>query len=365
MNFIPARIGIAIVFAAVLFVAAISAHAQHPDSIRVIPTIEERPDLWVQLQDGSHLFLVNEAGDTTHPDMVSSAYMFTMSNHPFCETTFIITEWRRNRQLLRLPDWVDERTVQARAPALSRATTTDTFTCHAGDTLSFYRELMWVDPLTFGQDSNNYFAPAALDFVVELIRDPDSTRVALLDSIGFLASPRQGPPVAHGTAPIIAMVRYVAPPELEGQRVFMRVRLFQRGTRPKQLSRTDLPTLGWSARLHDEGFESYRNALGLEPPPSYTPDDFEAALTGEPEFTVVPAKRPWNAVRVTFEAADSGATSIGIYDATGRPMFYPFMTPGDVGRRQVRYTFPGPGRYFVGLLYGRHLVAAREVSVTP
>lgn len=148
---------------------------------------------------------------------------------------------------MKLRHWAKGRVVNANARLLSFNSTTVPFTCHAGDTLSFYRELYWKNLVTGESDTAGYYSPDSLDYAIELVRLSDSARVATLDSVGILANTTPGPPRIHGGRPLLATVRYVVPPALEGTEAFMRVLVFHRGEGPYWFTRTDRVTIGYSA----------------------------------------------------------------------------------------------------------------------
>jgi hypothetical protein len=66
-----------------------------------VPTIEERPDLWVMMQDSSmHCRIVG--GDTVDARDIAPAYRFSMLYDSSCLVTYLLSEWRLNDRLLPL-----------------------------------------------------------------------------------------------------------------------------------------------------------------------------------------------------------------------------------------------------------------------
>lgn len=355
--------------AAVLCIAALlcacTAHAQ-TDTVRIIPSIHERPDLWVLLQDSSAMYLVSEDGhDTTNANDVTPSYTFAMDYDSLGHINYTLTEWRRNGTPLVLPTWIDGRRVNASATLLSCNSTTETFTPAAGDTLSFYRELIWKDPTTSLQDTNNYYALDSLDFAMELLRASDSARVALLDSIGILPNATPGRPRIHGAQPLMSIIRYVVPPELAGTPAFMRMLLYHRGPGPYWFTRRDGITLSWSHRLSDSSFQYYLELFGRGSLlyKQQTLEDLAVPTPSTPRLEVAFTTAGPRQAAITFDSAPDGATALGVYDVSGHALFYPYSTPASSGTVSVGYVFPGAGSYFVGLLHGGRLVATRKIIV--
>ncbi len=361
-----AQYGLAL--AAMLIICLAHAYAQS-DSLYVAPTVDERPDLWAILQDSSAVYLVDfdGSGDTIDANYVTPSYMFSMQYDSMMNVHYLLTEWRHNRSILYLPSWIDKRTVNARASLLSYNSTTATFTCAAGDTLSFYRELWWADPMTSLQDTNNYYAIDSLDYAVELVRASDSTRVALIDSVGILPNYTPGRPRIHAARPLYALVQYTVPAALDGERAFMRILLYHRGAGKYWFTRSDSYTMAVSKRLQSSSFQYYVELFGGGDP-LYKPQalsNLDNAAPTTPYLSVTLSRTQSSHATITFASAiDGGATVIGVYDANGRAIFYPFSTPASSGTQSVEYDFPKSGAYFVGLLHNGRIVVTRKVSVS-
>ncbi|HVZ40910.1 MAG TPA: hypothetical protein VHI13_16640 [Candidatus Kapabacteria bacterium] len=357
--------GIAAFAVLLLFAAGPSPAQAQGDSLVMIPSPDVRPDLWVMLQDSARVYLVVDH-DTMDAHGVAPSYMFSMHYDSIETIQYLLTEWRRNQTNLRLPSWIDSRVVNASATMLSFNTTTDTFTCATGDTLSFYRELWWYESMTSDQDTNNYYALDSLDYAMELVRDSDSLRAALIDSIGILPNDHPDRPRIHGTRPLIALVQYQVPAELNGVKTFMRLLLYHRGTGKYWFTRSDHYTMGASNRLQESSSRYYLDLFG-QGSTLYRTQLLETLGTRGPESphldVAVSVSQPSHATISFASAPDGGATSIAIYDMNGRALFYPFSTPGSSGMQSVEYDFPQGGSYFVGLLHDGRLVAARRISI--
>ena len=176
------------------------------------------------------VFNATNCRDTSNPGRTLPAFRYAALDGSSSRISYTISGRRANQTVLRLPDWTCGQSIYAMDSSHSYNSTTETFTCSAGDTLSFYRELEWQNPMTSLQDTNNNVALDSLDFTVELVRTPDSARIALIDSIGILPNAQPDRPRIHGMRPLMALVKYIVPPELNGARAFMRMLLYHRGT---------------------------------------------------------------------------------------------------------------------------------------
>jgi hypothetical protein len=270
-----------------------------------------------------------------------------------------------NGERIKLAKWINDRTVNANAALLSYNSTTDTFNCHAGDTLSFYREARWRDPRTGWSDTNSYYARDSLDYAVELVRLSDSTRITLLDSIGMLPSLTPSRPVVHGMHPLMALVHYVIPSSLEGTEAFIRVRVYHRGDGEYWFTRHDWFNVALSARLQDSVWNRFIHLFSPGAPKIVTHMAEESVRAEDNSNLVVTnvAGSPRD-IRIAFDgASDGGGTAIVIYDALGEALFIPYMTPGSVSSANASYHFDQPGVYFVGLLHGNHITAFKKVII--
>lgn len=363
---IIAQYGLAI---GAVFILCLTHASAQSDTTYMIPDPSARPDLYAILQDSGAVYLVDVAGsgDTIDANYVTPSYMFSMQYDSVMNIHYLLTEWRHNRSILYLPSWIDKRAVNARASLLSYNSTTDTFTCVTGDTLSFYRELWWADPMTSLQDTTNYYAVDSLDYAVELVRASDSTRVALIDSVGILPNYTPGRPRIHAARPLYALVQYTVPAALDGEQAFMRILLYHRGAGKYWFTRSDSYTMAVSKRLQSSSFQYYVQLFGggdpLYKPQALSTLDNPAPTT--PYLNVAMSRTQPSRATITFASAiNGGATTIGVYDASGRAIFYPFSTPASSGTQSVEYDFPQNGAYFIGLLHNGRIVVTRKVSVS-
>ena len=339
-----------------VFLAAISARAQDDDEIPPLPP-------WVvHVQDDVYLGRV-VGSDTLPAGWFSAAYQFDMNYDSQCVVSYDFTECKLNGVRLYLPKWKDNRVVNAPPDILSFNSTTDTFTCRTGDSLAFYREISWVDPRTRWQTIRNFYSLDTLDYTVELIRLSDSSRVAVLDSFGVMPSPQLGTPQFHGMRPLLAMVEYVIPPELEGEKVFLRILLYHRGEGAYWFTRNDQVMVNWSARRFEPGLQKYMSLFG-NGAPKYPVATLE---TERSEATLnVESMAGGSDVTITFDTSPrGGATSLGIYNLQGERIYMPYSSGDNTpGLRQIRYHFERPGVYFVALLHGGSIVRSRKITIS-
>jgi hypothetical protein len=278
---------------------------------------------------------------------------------------YTFTECMRNSGRIKLAKWINHRTVNANAALLSFNSTTDTFRCHTGDTLSFYREIRWRDPRTGRFDTNTYYARDSLDYAVELVRASDSVRIALLDSIGMLPSFLPSRPVIHGMHPLLALVHYIVPPELNDTKAFIRIRVHHRGNGEHWFTRSDRPTIALSARLTDSNWIDFINLFSPGSSKIVTHEaEQNTALDGSSALVVENISGSSRDIQITFDGTkDGGGTSVVIYDILGNAIFIPYMTPGSNEGAHAFYHFDRAGTYFIGLLHGNHLAAFKKVIV--
>lgn len=329
-----------------------------------------RPELWENIQDSVYRLRVLPRNDTitlSGADTVprgwfSASYEYTMVYDPACRAHFLLTEWKRNGARLRLPNWQSRRIVHSHADILGFNSRTDVFPLVAGDTLSFCREFEWANPVTNRQDTNNYFAADTLDFAVELVRRSDSTRIALLDSMGVLANTAPAAPVIYGMRPLIAKVSYVVPSSIAGDSAFMRLRLYARGSGQYHFVRRDGVTIGFSQSLNDPRTLNYLAIFGKVFTKT-TVNGLEAAPQSPARLTVT-AGGAAREITVAFSCApDGGETAVAVYDITGRLIFSPYTSPASSGERTLVHRIPGGGVYFVALYHNGKLVRTQKVTL--
>jgi len=334
------------------------ASAQFPD-------FHQHPELYVQVADSFWMCRVTGGGrDTTAPEDIATAYIFEMENDSASLTRYIFGECRRNGERIWLDQWENGARRTTAAAVLSYNSRTIRFRMAAGDTLSFYRELYLYNPAMNRQLSNEYHFRDTLDYAVELVRPSDEKRLALLDSIGILASLERGTPVVYGSRPIMAKVEYVVPPEFSGDTAIMRVVLYNRGEGDYWFDRRDVVRANMSRQLTFPLCKQYLAAWGLLlGRPALKPGQESADDKVTLAVTRVDGSR--NRVKIAFSTAPNGtATSIAIYDGQGRLLFYPFSSQSAVEHEETLYHFERSGLYFIGLLHNGNLVRTEKITIT-
>lgn len=325
---------------------------------QVIPSPQQRPDLWVMHQDSTYSYLV-QGSDTLAPDDYSPSYEYEMA-YDSCHVMYTFTECKRNGHRLTLLHWQQNRIAHAAARILSFNSRSADFPLVAGDTISFFRDTRWSD-LRRRQTTTNFQSLDSLDFAVELVRASDSARIALLDSMGYLPRFQPGPPVLHGTRPMMALGSYVVPTSIAGGDAFVRVLMYPRGSGAYHFMRRDGITIAMSEMLNHPGATAYINSFS-----NFFNKRSPADLAAVETAGSLKVDIAGDEARIIFRTAPNGErTAIVVYDATGAPVFSPYATTLADGEEQaVIYRFPSPGLYIVGLLHDWRLVGSRKIIIT-
>jgi hypothetical protein len=217
----------------------------------------------------------------------------------------------------------------------------------------------WYSLIPGHNDPDGYVALDTLDFAVELVRLSDSTRLALIDSVGILPRSTPGKPWIYGSRPFIAPAVYVVPRALEGARAFMRVRLYHRGSGRYWFTRRDGVTLWLSNIMNRPWYNSYMgyfSSTGIAKEIRERGASSSAAASTAGRLRVL-AESGSRDARFEFEAAPPGVgTSILVSDINGGAQFYPMLWNIDVrGTAALNYHFPAAGTYLVALLHRNKL----------
>ncbi len=325
-----------------------------------VPEPWERPDLWIHIQDSVWIFRYSD-GNRLAPigdERASASYFFTMSYDSTSRVSYLFTEPKVNGNRIRLLHWKDKRVVNAEAAYLSFNSRTDNFPVTVGDTVSFYREMWWINPLTRQQGPNNYRALDTLRYSVWLVRASDTQTVALLDSMTIMPSPQPGPPTIYATQPIIAVVRFVVPTSIIGDSMFMGVRVEAQGPGQFHFTRRDDFTVGRSKILNrsQEYLMRYSHVLGKRPAEDLTGHE-------DPASTLRVETVNQSEIRISFSGG-AGGTRLVIYDQDGNVIAYPYATSAAAGTRAASYRFLSSGAYFVALEEEGRIVATCKVAIT-
>ncbi len=323
--------------------------------------IEPPPLPYATVQDTVHLLRIF-GNDTVPAGMFSASYEYEMVYDSISHTNYMFTECKRNRSAVSLLHWEYERVVHAPAEYLTYNSRTADFPVRAGDTISFYRELRWYDPLQHRQDTNNYYALDTLDFSVHLVRTSDGAPLALLDSIGVMPRLLPGAPDIYGSRPIMALVEYVVPSAGPGDSAFVGVTVRARGSGAHDFTRQDLVTIGVSERLRKAYYQDYLDIYGRV----YGKRNVEELASGNgAQGARLSVRGEGRSIRIGFTPAPGGAwTAVALYDASGNLVFYPYSGRSAEPELNLEHRLSASGAYFVVLQHGGRVVKTEKITVT-
>jgi len=317
----------------------------------------------VVIQDSLEMSLIFD-GDTIPPSWVAPSYEYMMSYGATCQTEFIFTECRKNGELLKLLSWNYDRKVNAPAELMSFNSRTANVLLHAGDTISFYREMSWINPTNSRMDTNNYYALDTLEMIVYLVNAEDGSPMAQLDSIGVLPRTTPGMPTIYGARPIMAVISYAVPPSFDGDSALVGITVRARGSGPYHFIRRDGVTGGLSERLKDAWWQGYLNAYGSVYAKRSVDELMQASGREGPVLKVSNVPGAPRDLRITFSGSpDGGYTAVAFYDEAGALVFYPYSSHADEGRLETAYRVPRSGAYFVALMHNGKIVKTQKIII--
>ncbi len=323
------------------------------------------PDsLWVRLDDDSSTIArINRQGEVLPAEWFVAGYKFQMYADSTCETDYHITAFKINDHRWWLRNWKKRRTVNAEADLQSFNSRTIDTVLHAGDVVSFVRDLSWRDPRSGITDTGNYKSFDTLTFSVELVRAGDSSRIVLIDSIGMMPRITAGAPTIFGMRPVIALVDWTVPTSLDGVRAFLRVRARARGSGDYHFTRVEEVQVCKWRQPPDPYYVEYLRYLGQDYAAKPIVSGKESPL--ESKLLMAHTAEARDIVTVDFASAPSGeSTSLAIYDGAGRLLFYPYSSPAsNGGREHITHRFESSGLYFIALLHNNRIVAAKSVAI--
>ncbi len=349
------RVMIAALMASLASGAATQIIAQTPGS-RELP--------YVVIQDSVAIVTVQD-GEPFPGSWVAPSYEYLMTYDPASRTEFTFTECKKNGELLKLLSWNDNRVVHAPAELMSFNSRTANFQVHAGDTISFYREMLWYNPATSRQDTNNYYALDTLEMIVYLVSAGDGRPLAQLDSLGILPRITPGMPAIYGSRPLMALVSYAVPDALHGDSVLVGVTVRARGSGPYHFMRRDGVTIGLSERLKDPRFQEYLAALGPMYARRSIGELMEASGGEAAVLRVAAVPGSPRELRITFNGpGDGGQTALAVYDESGSLLFSPFSSRTGPAELQSTYRAPSGGAYFVTLSHNGRIVRTNKIIIT-
>ena len=315
-----------------------------------VPAPWERPDLWIHVQDSLWVYRYS-GGDTLSREKVSASYTFSMAYDSASHVFYNFTEPTLDGVQLRLLHWKYKRVVNASPGYLNFNSRTENFMVHTGDTVGFFKEWSWLNPVSGVQDPAEFRTLDTLAYVVYLVRAADSGCVALIDSMMVMPSPEPAPPIVFGISTIAGVMRFVVPSTMDGDSMFIGVGAYARGPGPYNFSRRDAYSIGASNVLNSPVYQislrDYNRRLLVKRSVEEFNGSFGAEGTGL-ELRVVQVADAPNEILVDYRDPDRTAT-VRIYSADGALVGSPASIANGNGRRMVRFRFAEAGAYVVAV----------------
>lgn len=330
-----------------------------------VPNIIAHPEWFEEVQDGFYVSRVSKSGAWSNPEAkIGAAYRFEMVYDSTSRVQYLFTECYHNGTRPRLLSWKPRHLHTAPVEQMTDSSRTENFKIAPGDTISFFRELKWYNPMTGRQDTNNFWSPDTLGYAVELVRATSGQRIALLDSFGVLAQLSPGAPTFCGSRPLIAHVTYMVPSTIPtSDSVFVRVRLYADGDGLFTPMRNDEWTSGMAHALR-KGIWDYYLSLYGGPLYKQVTDELGNVPAGSGSLLSI-SNVSRETIRIRFSPPrGSGPVQVAIYDANGTPVFFPFATRGDVEDGTAEYTFDRSGVYIVALERSGAILSAKKITIT-
>ncbi len=325
---------------------------------------QPKPDHAI-VQDGVGFLTLTEEGDTLPASWYSPAYIFSMVHDSAHRTHFTFTECKKNGSLLKLLTWNHGTRVHEAAELISFNSRTENFAVKPGDTISFYRELAWINAITSQMLLSNYYSLDTLEMIVYLVNVIDGSPLARLDSIGILPCLTPGMPRIYGERPIMALVSYVVPPSIDADSALVGITVRAQGAGQYHFIRADQVAIGLSNRLNQAEWLEYLAAYS----PAYSKRSIDelTRTSGDEGALLQVSSTPGSPrdLRITFTGPrNAGRTTIAIYDEVGSLVFYPYDYRTDETESETSYRVPGIGAYFVTLAHNGKIVKTQKTIIT-
>lgn len=187
---------------------------------------------------------------------------------------WFFSEFLLNRNKLYLSDWCINRIVnydsvtdgpieEWSAAEMRNRSITRTFPVIGGDTLQFFRRLVFVDRLTSSLSHSRYVNANGLSFSVELVNNANGMRLMLLDSFAIATTTDNKRPCIRSWFPMGARVRHAVPTSLtDTTYVFIRINTWTTGASPKPFIRHDGMQMMLSTfQLTNSDFTAYSDSV--------------------------------------------------------------------------------------------------------
>ncbi len=297
-----------------------------------------------------------DGGDTVDLNKVAAGYIYQM-HYDSTRVDYTITEFRRNRtNVILLRDWRNRAVVEEYHD--DQITRSENFIVNAGDTLSFYRELVWSTKYPGARFPYDYSALDTLEYSVDLFDAYTNIRLASLDSLEILPRITRGYPIIHMRRPTAATVSFIVPPGLSGANVYLKVNVHSRGNGAYYFVRYGMRTVQLSDRLLDSSYiarvRTVSGGIPLTKLVEASHSDIVLNIEPNPSHD-----------QVTIRAIGVGMPlSIGIYDLLGNLIFMSGEIPAEVtGEETIQYQFDRAGQYYVALYHAGKLVRASMITI--
>lgn len=231
-----------------------------------------------------------------------------------------MSEFRMNSRWIMLDNWcmekvwnwsdyLDTDTAEVTNAMLSALSRTKTIPISAGDTLSVFRRISWIDRSIDKYGFKKLINPDAISMWVELVNASTGVRIELLDSTHFSSTTVGGRPCFQTQHPLYSRLVYIAPPGLPTTDVFIRVNVSSAGSVNKRWTRWDNVVQAASNILLDyEGIRAYCDTVesANDCSPTTTSCTFTASTHNSPR-------------RIRATLADSSpVTAFDVYSSTGQ-----------------------------------------------
>lgn len=303
--------------------------------------------------------VVNAAG-VHPPGSFVSSFDF---EHQTDSTSFFfdVSEFRMNSRWVMLDNWCMEKvwnwsdylnadTAEVTNAMLSSLSRTRTISISAGDTLSMFRRISWMDRAISNYGYKKLINPDAISMWVEVVDASTGARIELLDSTHFSSTTTSGRPCFQTQHPLYSRLVYVAPAGFPTADVFVRVNVSSAGSVNKRWTRWDnVVQAASNILLNYEGIRAYCDTVesANDCSPTTTSCTFTASTHSSPRR-----------IRATLATA-SPITAFDVYSSTGQ-----LIQSASVVSGTTNYDINvDPGLYYVVARVGSGVSCTRNIVV--
>lgn len=272
-----------------------------------------------QLFVADRTFRVRTAAGVQAPGSWVPSFDF---EHQTDSTSFLLdmSEFRLNSRWIMLDNWcmdkvwnwsdyLDTDTAEVTNTMLSELSRTKAIPISAGDTLSVFRRISWIDRSVDKYGFKRLVNPDAISMWAELVNASTGARIELLDSTHFSSTTASGRPCFQTQHPLYSRLVYIAPMGFPPTDVFIRVNVSSAGSVNKRWTRWDnVVQAASNILLNYEGIRAYCDTVesANDCSPTTASCTFTASTHGSPRR-----------IRATL-AASSPITAFEVYSSTGQ-----------------------------------------------